>query len=77
MLNVETRLMSENRWSISAIVLWEIATLSQKGRIAMDLEDPAVVRALSRIHVWPLTREVALASTRLDIKGDPADPSVS
>jgi PIN domain nuclease of toxin-antitoxin system len=23
--------------------------------------------------VWPVTREVALASTRLDVRGDPAD----
>jgi PIN domain nuclease of toxin-antitoxin system len=54
-------------------VLWEIAKLSQLGRIVLDLDDAHVVRVLSRVHVWPLTLEVARASTRLDVRGDPAD----
>jgi PIN domain nuclease of toxin-antitoxin system len=69
----ETRLLAANRWSISAIVLWEIAKLAQLGRITMDLDDVDVVRVLGRVHVWPLTREIARTSTRLDIGGDPAD----
>ena len=39
----ETRLLSADRWSISAIVLWEIANLAQLGRITVDLDDPEVV----------------------------------
>lgn len=73
----EVRLLAADPWSISAIVLWELAKLGQLGRIAIDLEDPDVVRVLARIHVWPLTREVALASTRLDIRGDPADELIA
>ncbi len=73
----ETRLLSSDRWSISAIVLWEIANLAQLGRIAMDLDDPEVVRVLSRIQVWPITREIARMSTRLDVKGDPADELIA
>lgn len=73
----ETRLLGADRWSISAIVLWEIAKLAQLGRIAVDLEDPEVVRVLSRVHVWPLTREVAHASTMLDVEGDPADELIA
>lgn len=69
----ERTLLSAVPWSISAIVLWEIAKLGQLGRITIDLQDPEVVRALSRIHIWPLTREIAQASTELDIEGDPAD----
>ena len=69
----EKRLLSADRWSISAIVLWEIAKLAELGRIAVDLDDPDVVRVLARVFVWPLTREIAHASTRLDVKGDPAD----
>jgi len=69
----ETRLLRNDFWSISAIVLWEVAKLAQLGRIAVDLDDAEVVRALARIHVWPITREIALASTRLDVSGDPAD----
>jgi PIN domain nuclease of toxin-antitoxin system len=73
----EQRLLSADRWSISAIVLWEIAKLAQLGRIAVDLQDPEVVRVLSKVHVWPVTREVAHTSTRLDVKGDPADQMIA
>jgi PIN domain nuclease of toxin-antitoxin system len=69
----ETRLLTANRWSISAIVLWEIAKLAQLGRITVDLDDSEVVRTLSRIHIWPVTREIAHTSTRLDVRSDPAD----
>jgi PIN domain nuclease of toxin-antitoxin system len=73
----EVRLLSVAPWSVSAIVLWEIARLSQLGRIDVDLDDPEVARALAKIHVWPLTREIARASTRLDIRGDPADELIA
>jgi PIN domain nuclease of toxin-antitoxin system len=73
----ERRMLGTDTWSISAIVLWEIAKLAQLGRISIDLEDPEVVRALARLYVWPLTREIALASTRLDIHGDPADELIA
>lgn len=73
----ETRLLTTNRWSIAAIVLWEIAKLAELGRITIDLDDVDVVRALGRVHVWPLTREIAVASTRLDIGGDPADQLIA
>jgi PIN domain nuclease of toxin-antitoxin system len=73
----ERRLMSADRWSVSAIVLWEIAKLAQLGRITVDLDDADVVRALARVHVWPLTREIARMSTRLDIQGDPADELIA
>lgn len=73
----ERRLLSADRWSISAIVLWEIAKLAQLGRIAVDLQDPEVVRVLSKVHVWPLTREIAHASTRLGMKGDAADQIIA
>jgi PIN domain nuclease of toxin-antitoxin system len=73
----ERALLASQRWSISAIVLWETAKLAQLGRIAIDLDDPEVVRVLARIQVWPITREIAHASTRLDIKGDPADELIA
>jgi PIN domain nuclease of toxin-antitoxin system len=69
----ESRLLQKDQWSISAIVLWEIAKLAQLGRIEVDLDDADVVRALARVHVWPLTREIARRSTHLDVRGDPAD----
>ncbi|OGA69664.1 MAG: hypothetical protein A3G83_02950 [Betaproteobacteria bacterium RIFCSPLOWO2_12_FULL_68_20] len=73
----ELQLLQNDTWSISAIVLWEIAKLAQLGRIAVDLDEPEVVRVLARLHVWPLTREIARASTRLDVRGDPADELIA
>lgn len=73
----ETQLLSTDRWSVSAIALWEIAKLAQLGRIEMDLDDPEVARVLARVHVWPLTSEIARTSTRLDIRGDPADELIA
>ena len=73
----EARLLATGRWSIAAIVLWEVAKLAQLGRIAVDLDDPEVVRALGRVHVWPLTREIAVSTARLDVRGDPADELIA
>lgn len=73
----ERRLLAREPWSISAIVLWEIANLAQLGRIEIDLDDRAVRRALAQVHLWPITLEIARASTRLDIKGDPADELIA
>lgn len=69
----EGRLLRSHPWSISAIVLWEIAKLAQLGRIEIDLEDRQVVKTLARVHLWPITIDIATASTRLDVRGDPAD----
>ena len=71
--DVERDLLSRNPWGISAIVLWELAKLVQLGRIDVDLESRRVVRALRRVHVWPLTLDVCRQSCRLDVRSDPAD----
>ena len=73
----EQSLLATNRWSISSIVLWELAKLIQLGRLDMDLDDREVVRILSRLHVWPIDLAVARASTRLDFNSDPADEIIA
>ena len=73
----ESALLSRDRWSVSAIVLWELAKLIQLGRLSMDLDDPAVRRVLVHLHVWPIDLEVAKASVRLDFRGDPADEIIA
>ena len=73
----EQALLRDNSWSISAIVLWELAKLIQLGRISLDLTEPAVETVLSGIQVWPLDLDVARASTRLDFRGDPADELIA
>ena len=42
----ERVLLSNETWTISAIVLWEIAKLSELGRIEIDLEYP------NRVEHW-------------------------
>ncbi len=69
----ERRLLSSTAWSVSAIVLWEIAKLASLGRIDVDLDTPAVAAALRQTTIWPLTAEICLASVRLDVRSDPAD----
>ena len=73
----ERELLATDSWGIAAIVLWELAMLAQLGRLTIDLDDPEVKVALSRLHVWPLDLEIARASTRLDFRGDPADELIA
>ena len=73
----ERRLLAGNTWSISAIVLWELAKLVQLGRVSVDLDAAEVVRTLSSIHVWPLDLSVSIQSTKLDFHSDPADEIIA
>ena len=73
----ERQILSADTWSISAIVLWEISKLVQLGRVEMDLADPDVVRALLKIHTWPLTLEICLGIHDLDFSSDPADEIIA
>ncbi|MBA3405663.1 MAG: PIN domain-containing protein [Gemmatimonadaceae bacterium] len=73
----ERRVLAGNTWSISAIVLWELAKLVQIGRIRMDLEDGEIVRTLSALHIWPIDLAVCVQSTHLDFKAGPADELIA
>ncbi len=73
----EREILSKHRWGISAIVLWEIGKLHQKGRINIALDDPRLIGALERIELWPLTREVCLNLSSLDFSSDPADEIIA
>lgn len=73
----EQALLTRNRWSISTIVLWELAKLRQLGRVEIDLKDREVAGLLNRLHVWSIDLAVAIASTRLDFRGDPADELIA
>ena len=73
----EKQILESNPWSISAIVLWELAKLVQLGRVEIDLDSRSVIRQLNQIQIWPITFEIACTSTRLDFQGDPADELIS
>ncbi len=74
---IEQVLLAEDEWSISSIVLWELAKLIQLRRVDLDLDDPELRRILNRVHIWPITMEVAHASTILDFRSDPADEIIA
>jgi PIN domain nuclease of toxin-antitoxin system len=73
----ERRVLASNTWSVSAIVLWELAKLVQLGRIDIDLDDAELTRTLSSIQIWPIDLAVSIQSTRLDFKSDPADELIA
>lgn len=73
----ERRLLVEHSWSISAIVLWELAKLYQRRRITIDFNSPDFTRALSRIHIWPLDLIVCRKLPDLDFQSDPADEIIA
>ncbi len=73
----ERALLERQRWSISAIVLWELAKLTQLGRLSLELDDREFAGFLRQLHVWPIDLDVARTSTRLDFRGDPADEIIA
>jgi len=73
----EHRLLVRNSWSISAIVLWELAKLVRRKRITIDLSSPDFTRALARVYVWPLDLKICHTSTELDFESDPADEIIA
>jgi PIN domain nuclease of toxin-antitoxin system len=73
----ERALLSNETWSISAIVLWEIAKLSELGRIELDLDDAELARTLARIHTWLLTLDICRSIKSLDFDSDPADEIIA
>jgi PIN domain nuclease of toxin-antitoxin system len=73
----EKAALDRERWGISSVVLWEIAKLHQRGRIASGLDSPPLARALGRIHIWPLSREICLNMLALDFSSDPADELIA
>ena len=72
----EQRLLRD-RWSISAIVLCEIAKLAQLGRIGVDLHHEGLCRVLERIEVFPISIEVCRAMSHLDFRSNPADELIA
>jgi len=73
----ERALLANETWSISAIVLWEIAKLSELGRIEIDLDHAELIRTLARIQTWPLTLDICRAIQSLDFDSDPADEIIA
>lgn len=73
----ERRMLAGQPWSISAIVLWEMAKLRQAGRIDLDLRSDEFQEDLRRVQIWPLDWAVAVRLRDLDFRSDPADEIIA
>jgi PIN domain nuclease of toxin-antitoxin system len=71
LVRLENVLLSNDTWSISAIVLWEFAKLAEPGRIDVDLDDPVLTRTLASIQTWPVTLDICRTIKTLDFDSDP------
>jgi PIN domain nuclease of toxin-antitoxin system len=58
-------------------VLWELAKLVQLHRLTLDLENLAFRQFLTHVLVFPITLEIAVRSTQLDFRSDPADEIIA
>lgn len=73
----ERELLEDEDIAISDIVLWEISKLIQLRRISLDLDGPEFRRLLGQLTVFPITMQIALKSTSLDFRSDPADEIIA
>ncbi len=73
----EYRCIADEELGLSDIVLWELAMLANRGRLALDLDAPAFRSFIGSIKVFPVTLEIARQSTHLDFSSDPADEIIA
>jgi PIN domain nuclease of toxin-antitoxin system len=73
----EAELIRDEAWCVSDIVLWELGLLAREGRLRFDLDHPTFNRVLGRLTIMPITRDIAIALTRLDFRSDPADEIIA
>jgi PIN domain nuclease of toxin-antitoxin system len=73
----EIELIETNELAISDIVLWELCKLVQLKRLEFDMYSPDFHSLLLNLTVFPISLEIATASTQLDFRGDPADEIIA
>jgi len=73
----ERRLLEDDFWCISDIVLWEMGHLARADRIKTSLDHPGLRTALDEMTIWPITRTIAIAVGSLDFQSDPADELIA
>lgn len=73
----ERTVLTRESWSISAIVLWEVAKLAQRKRITVDFDSAEWTQVIARVYIWPLDLAVARAIAKLDFESDPSDEIIA
>ena len=71
------KVLLDDFWTISGIILWEIAFLERAGRIRIRVDDPRLTGLLANMTVWPIDLDVARAMRLLDFRSDPADEIIA
>jgi len=51
--------------------------LYARKRIGFGLDHPPLIESLSRVQIWPITRDVCLKLRALDFHSDPADEIIA
>lgn len=73
----ERPLLAGARWSISAIVIWELAMLERRGRVSLDIDSREFARLIATVHVFPIDLAVCRRLKALDFRSDPADELIA
>lgn len=73
----ELRLIDREGWGISDIVIWEIFSLVNQQRLAMDINDPDFNEDLRTARRWPVSVGVCRQLQHLDFRSDPADEIIA
>src|SRR5690242_725467 len=73
----EYRIVAHEELAVSDIVVWELAMLAKRGRLAFDLDDPTFRVFIKTAKVFPITMEIVRQSTSLDFASDPADEIIA
>ncbi len=73
----ELQQLEDEDLAISDIVLWELSKLVQLRRLEIDLRSESFQSLLVNFTVIPITLAIAISSTKLDFRGDPADEIIA
>jgi PIN domain nuclease of toxin-antitoxin system len=73
----EQRLLADDFWCISDMVLWEIGFLARERRIRLSVDDPRLWKVVDEITVWPTTLQTARLLGQLDFRSDPVNEMVA
>jgi PIN domain nuclease of toxin-antitoxin system len=77
---IRSALEIESVLGVSAISMWEIAMLENKGRIVLSIPILSWLQkalAVPKMRLLPITPEIAALSATLPIHGDPADRMIA
>jgi PIN domain nuclease of toxin-antitoxin system len=73
----ERRVLDDEAWCISAIVLWEIELLARGDRLKTDLSSPRLLAFLEDVDIIPIDAHIARGIRKLDFRADPGDELIA